>query len=209
MMLTYLYSKFIKKYLRGKCIFRSRIDKKSYIYAGTLFHASSLGRYSYVGYDCEIINTVIGSFCSIANGVVIGGAMHPLKYVSTSPVFCEIGGGTNLHLGNLKFCKEKKTNIGNDVWIGSKAIVIQGVNIGNGAVVGAGAIVTKDVPPYAIVAGSPAKIIKYRFDENTINKLQKSKWWNFDDKELKTYSNVMDNVDEFLREIRNAKTKLN
>lgn len=75
-------------------------------------------------------------------------------------------------------------NIGNDVWIGSDAKILSGVTIGDGSIIGANSIVTKDVPPYSIVAGNPAKLIKYRFDEITIKKLLKIKWWNFNEKEI-------------------------
>ena len=72
---------------------------------------------------------------------------------------------------------DDKTIIGNDVWVGYGATILRGVNIGNGAIIGAGAVVTKDVPPYAVVAGVPAKIIRFRFDDNKIDSLQKSNWW--------------------------------
>lgn len=73
-----------------------------------------------------------------------------------------------------------KTIIGNDVWLGANSLVLKGVKIGDGAVIGAGAVVTKDVPPYAIVGGNPAKVIKMRFDDETIGKLMQLQWWNLD-----------------------------
>ena len=94
-----------------------------------------------------------------------------------------------------------RTVIGNDVWIGKRAIIKAGVKIGDGAVVGAGAVVTKDVPPYAIVAGVPAKIIKYRFDEDTIAQLLKTKWWNLSDEELEKRAGNITNVHEFLMDL--------
>lgn len=201
MKLSYLYSKFFKKILRGKSILNSHIDKTAKIYSGTDFYDSSIGRYSYIGYDSEVHNCEIGAFCSIANNFVAGGAMHPLDWVSTSPVFYRVGGGTGVHLGNLEIEKVKRTIIGNDVWIGTRVIVMQGLTIGNGAVIGAGSVVTKDVPPYAIVVGAPAKIIKYRFDDETINKLQRIKWWNLPDSKLKEYSRFMNNVSIFVDKV--------
>lgn len=200
-MIGYLYSKFFKKILRRKSIYRSSVDKKSKIYSGTEFYKSSIGRYSYVGYDCEIANCRIGAFCSIANRVIIGGARHPLNWVSTSPVFYDVDGGTGLHLGNLETDKPAETILENDIWIGSRAILMQGIHVGTGAVIGAGAVVTKDVPPYAIVAGSPAKIIRFRFNESTITELLKSEWWNLKDTELKDLSKWTNNPQKFLLDL--------
>ena len=190
MTLAYLYSKFFKKVLRGKSILNSMVDKQAKIYSGTQFQESTIARYSYVGYDCEILHCRIGSFCSIANGVVIGGAQHPLQWISTSPVFYNEAGGTGLHLGSLQVPRTPQTVIGNDVWIGSRAIVLAGVTVGNGAVIGAGEVVTKDVPPYAIVGGVPAKVIRYRFNKDEIEMIENTEWWNKADKLLRACADV-------------------
>lgn len=203
MTLGYLYSKFFKRILRGKSVLNSNIDKKAKVYSGSLIYNSSLARYSYIGYDCDVINCDIGPFCSVANGVIIGGAQHPLSWVSTSPVFYDADGGTGLHLGSLEIPNGKRTIIGCDVWIGQRAIIMQGVKIGNGSVVGAGAVVTKDVPPYAIVAGVPAKIIRYRFSEEMIEKLQESLWWTLNDKELSQFSKYMNDPRLFCDLLKN------
>lgn len=199
--LEYYYSKFFKRIVRGKSILNSTIHKSAMVYSGTQFYDSSIDKYSYVGYDCDVNFTEIGAFCSIANNVIIGGAQHPLDWVSTSPVFYDAPSGTNHHLGTLPEPKRILTKIGNDVWVGSRAFVMQGVSIGNGAVIGSGAVVTKDVPPYAIVAGVPAKILRYRFDEETIDRLQKSEWWKFSDEKLKKISKLFDNPDAFLKAV--------
>lgn len=198
MTLNYLYSKFFKIILQGKSVRNSKIDKTAKIYSGTEFYDSSIGRHSYIGYNSEVHSCDIGAFCSIANHLILGGAEHPLKWVSTSPVFYNVSGGTGRHLGNNEIAPLKRTTIGNDVWIGSRVIIMQGLNIGTGAVIGAGSIVTKNVPPYAVVAGSPARIIKYRFDENTIQKLLNSKWWELSDDELKKYSKYVNQPIAFL-----------
>ena len=203
MTLGYLYSRIFKRFLRGKSILNSTVDQTAKIYSGCLFYDSSIGRYSYLGYDCEFVNCEVGSFCSIAGSVIVGGAQHPLDWVSTSPVFYDIAGGTGKHLGNLPAPKTKRTKIGNDVWIGHRAIIMAGVTIGNGAVVGAGAVVTKDVPPYAIVAGVPANIIRYRFDEETISDLINSQWWNLAIKDIEIYSKYMNNPGEFVKCLKN------
>lgn len=98
MNLSYLYSKFFKRFVRGTSILNSKIDKKAKVYSGSNFYNSSIGRYSYVGYDSDVINCEIGAFCSIANGFIAGGARHPLHWVSTSPVFYNVSSGTGFHL---------------------------------------------------------------------------------------------------------------
>lgn len=206
MTLNYLYSKFFKIILQGKCVRNSKIDKTAKIYSGTEFYDSSIGRHSYIGYNSEVHSCDIGAFCSIANGLIVGGADHPMNWLSTSPVFHDVGGGTGKHLSRLPIPDVKRTTIGNDVWIGSRVIIMQGVNIGTGAIIGAGAVVTKDVPDYAIVAGVPAKVIKYRFDSKTIEHLLKSKWWTLKDDEIVRFapfaneiSVVIDKIEDFYK----------
>lgn len=206
MTLGYLYSKFFKKVLRGKSILNSYIDKTAKVSSGTTFYNSKLGRYSYVGYDSEVVNCEIGAFCSIANELIVGGAMHPMGWASTSPVFYNVSGGTGRHLGYLSIEKINRTVIGNDVWIGNRAIIMQGISVGTGAVIGAGSVVTKNVPPYAVVAGCPARIIKYRFNEETINKLLASEWWLMSDKQLKNIAKFINEPNEFLSRLEQLKS---
>ena len=116
----------------------------------------------------------IGKYVSIARNVTLGLGQHPTNLVSTSPI---IYNNNPQYLNVEQYLKP--VEIDNDVWIGTSAIVMGGVHIHTGAIVAAGAVVTKDVPPYAIVGGVPAKIIKYRFDEPTRNKLLASKWWEY------------------------------
>jgi acetyltransferase-like isoleucine patch superfamily enzyme len=148
-----------------------------------------------------IINCKIGSFCSIANNVVIGGAMHPINWVSTSPVFYEGRDSVRTKFSTHKRTPDKNTVIEHDVWIGEKSMIKQGIKIGIGAVIGMGSIVTKDVEPYSIVAGNPARLIRKRFDDETINLLLESKWWNFDDEKLLTIGKNIQNPKEFIRNI--------
>lgn len=207
MSLKYLYGKFFKKVLRGKCVINSNIHKSAKINSGATIVDSSIGRYSYTCYDDEIINCEIGQFCSISDDVVIGGAEHPMEWVSTSPVFQNVKhSGPKKRFAKLNFLGIPRTYIGNDVWIGKKVIVKAGVRIGDGAVVGAGSVVTKDVPPYAVVAGVPAKIIKFRFDEDTVNRLIASTWWEMSDEDLMDNSKFFDNPKEFLK-ILNEKSE--
>lgn len=116
----------------------------------------------------------IGKFCSFGKGVKVITQNHPYNVISTHPYFYESKFGYLENDNLLPSC----TEIGNDVWIGDSAIILPGCKtIGNGAIIGAGSVVTKNVPDYAIVAGNPAKIIKYRFSEEMIEKLLSEKWW--------------------------------
>lgn len=133
---------------------------------------SFVGNYSYIGYQTRVIKTNIGNYCSIGDNIIIGAPEHNYKKFSTSHFFA------NKDRSWYEQLTTAPCTIQNDVWIGSHAIIKRGVKIGNGAVIGANAFVSKDVPSYAIVGGVPAKIIKYRFDKETIEKLEKSQWWN-------------------------------
>lgn len=155
----------------------SCVDKKAKVYrAAKIFH-SKLSRFSYVGKRSCLINAEIGSFCSIASDVCVGMGTHDMSKLSTSPLFNEKRNGTGHSWTNQISFPYENVVVGNDVWIGERALIMGGVTIGNGAVVGAGAIVTRDVPPYAIVGGVPAKIIRYRFPPDIVEKLEKLQWW--------------------------------
>ena len=198
--ISYLYGKFFKKILRGKCIINSQIHKTAKINSGATIVESTIGRYTYTCYDDEIVNCEIGQFCSISDDVIIGGAEHPIDWGSTSPVFQNVKhSGPKKRFSKHNFEGIARTVIGNDVWVGKRVIIKAGIKIGDGAVIGAGAVVTKDVPPYAVVAGVPGKVLKYRFDEETIAKLLKLKWWNLSDEELEKRADNINNVHAFLK----------
>ena len=200
--LSYLFAKFMKKIMIS-AIIRSKIDKNSHVGSGCHIVDSSFDRFSYCGSNTAIIRAKIGSFCSISDNVLIGGAMHPIENVSTSPSFYGgKGNGMNFKLGSGEQPIIKETIILNDVWIGNSVVIKSGVTIGNGAVLGMGSVVTKDVPPYAIVAGNPAKLIRYRFSEEIINNLNNSRWWEFDNDHLRRLSPYMGNPEEFIKHIK-------
>lgn len=138
----------------------------------------SLGKMSYVGEYAHLANCSVGAYCSIGPDVCIGPGIHPTRWLSTHPAFYSNAMQTMVSFVNeLNYDENKYTYIGNDVWIGIRVVIMDGVTIGDGAVIAAGSIVTKDVPPYAIVGGVPAQIIRMRFDEEVITELLDWKWW--------------------------------
>lgn len=165
----------------------SKVSKTAKIWGHCKVFHSIIGDYSYVGSHCRVIHTHIGKFCSIAGDCSqIGMGKHSISYLSSSSLFTAVKNGTGRKwTDKASFDEYEDIYIGNDVWIGSSVKIMSGVQIGNGAVIGAGAIVTKDVPPYAIVGGVPAKIIRYRFSESTIRELEGSQWWNLPEAVLK------------------------
>jgi acetyltransferase-like isoleucine patch superfamily enzyme len=177
---------------------QSILDKTSKICSGSSVVKSQIGRYSYIGNNCIVINTNIGKFCSIADGCVIGGASHPINWVSTSPVFHQGKNILKRNFSNHDFTTSLPTNIGNDVWIGSNCLIKSGVKISDGAIVGMGSVVTKDVGPYEIWAGNPARNIRKRFTEEYIRDLLDSEWWNYDEEKLERNASYFNNVNEFI-----------
>jgi len=198
------------KYLKGflKYLFNFRISKlslidnssviqkKSRIFRFVKILNSKVDSYSYIGSGSVIVSSKIGKFCSISNNVHIGLGLHEVNIISTSPIFFSCKNSLN-----YKWVKEKKNVeykeviIGNDVWIGYNVIILGGKRVGNGSVIAAGSIVTKDIPPYAIVAGVPAKIIRYRFTKEIIEKLLILEWWNFSETILKENAESFSNQD--------------
>lgn len=149
-------------------------------------HNVEIGDYSVLAYNAHIANVTIGKFCSIGPNFCCGLGIHPTYGVSTSAMFYSASKLNGMTLSNENKIEERKySHIGNDVFIGANATVIDGARIGDGAVVGAGAVVVGDIPPYAIAVGVPAKVVKYRFDEQTIKALLEKQWWNGTEEELK------------------------
>lgn len=199
--ILYFWSKFFKK-LHSKAIVNSYIHPLSKVEAGSEITNSTFAKHSYCGYNCKIINTKIGSFTSIANNVIIGAGMHPIEWVGTSPVFYEGTDSISTKFSKHKRSSSKITTIGNDVWIGDSVLIKQGVEIGHGSVIGMGSVVTKNIEPYSIYAGNPAKLIRKRFDDKLINELLNICWWDLTDQELNHYAEFFTNPNKFVEKLK-------
>ncbi|MGQ0587154.1 MAG: DapH/DapD/GlmU-related protein [Gammaproteobacteria bacterium] len=152
------------------------------LYEGAVLDGVALGDMSYVSRGARLFNATVGRFCCIGPETLIGLGRHPTRqFVSSHPAFY-----STLAQAQLTFVREQKfeefrpVTIGHDVWIGARAIVLDGASIGDGAIVAAGAVVAGEVPPYAIVTGVPAGVERYRFDEATIEAIRRSRWWELD-----------------------------
>lgn len=139
-----------------------------------------IGNYNYIARRCSFYNVKTGNYCCFGPDVHIGGMQHSYWWYSMSPLLSD------------KCEQPKQTIIGNDVWIAAGCIIKQGITIGDGAVIGANSFVNKDVEPFSIVAGSPAKLIKYRFDENIQKAIADSEYWDYDPQKAKSVLMRMD-----------------
>lgn len=185
----------------------SKFEGYNKVWNGTTF-GGYLGLCSYLGANCNI-RAKVGRFTSIAYGCESITGIHTYKapYVSTSPLFVSSRGQTGLTIVDKDLIDEmpqadKQNNydviIGNDCWIGYKVDIVSGVKIGDGAVVLSRAFVTKDVPPYAIVGGVPAKVIGFRYTTDQIQKLMEIKWWNFSLESIIKSKDLFLDIDKFI-----------
>ena len=162
-------------------VLHSRLEPWVRIYDRAAVYSSSIGTGTYIGSRSVVANATIGRFCSIGPDCLIGPGRHPIDRVSTHPAFFSTRAQAGFTFADQdSFAESVPVRLGHDVWVGARAIILDGATIGDGAIVAAGAVVRGDVPPYAIVGGVPARILKRRFDDVTIARLLASRWWDRD-----------------------------
>lgn len=182
----------------------SFFDKNTYISSnalinrGVILRKCKIGAYSYIGQNCNFNSVEVGKYCSISKNINIGLATHPTNFMSTSPIFFSPINGTSYTWTTVTMFEgsPKNVRIGNDVWIGMNASILGGVTIGDGAIIAAHAMVTKDVPPFAIVGGVPAKVLRFRFNSDVVDEIIKLKWWDMPEESLR------ENIKGFQKEIQ-------
>jgi chloramphenicol O-acetyltransferase type B len=171
---------------RGCSLFEVSLAGPNVIYQNCRLVTATLGAYSYIAEGANASRVNVGRFCSIGPSFKTGFGNHPTNFVSTHPVFYSTrkqGGITFAEKSS--FDEDQTTYIGHDVWIGANTFVKDGVSIGHGAIVAAGSVVTRDVTPFAIVGGVPARCIRSRFSEDQVEKLLELKWWDWSEPELR------------------------
>jgi acetyltransferase-like isoleucine patch superfamily enzyme len=214
---TFLYAFYLKKF-KVRISPTISVNSKTKFEGNNVIHPhcnilnSTIGFGTYLGPNCDLPNIEVGRFCSIAANVKVLPFNHPTQtFVSSHPSFY-----STLKQAGFTYVKIQKfdetvffnkpnyifAHIGNDVWIGENVMIKGGLNIGDGAIIAAGSIVTKDVAPYSIVVGCPAKEIRKRFDDETVMKLLDSKWWEFSDEKLVEYSKCFQDPKIFTEKIK-------
>lgn len=167
----------------------SKIGEKSTIQRYCDIWRLNIGRFSCIGRVSTIQSTDIGSFCALSWNLKIGGDDHDYRMLSTHPFWHNISWGIAEDKEYSEWYHEKEYEepcvIGNDVWIGAGVTICRNVKIGNGCVLGGGTVVTHDIEPYSVVVGVPGRVIKKRFDDKVIERIEKTKWWDLPEEKIK------------------------
>lgn len=205
MNIKFLIAKAISK-IQISAVKNCEIHSTAKVYEKCDLNNVSVGKYSYLAKNVHITDAQIGAFCSVAGGCSIGGGIHPISMVSTSPVFLKGKSAVGKKkFADFSYSPSERVIIGNDVWIGQSVYIKAGIKIGDGAVIGAHAVVTHNVEPYSVVAGVPAKELYKRFDEETCNKLLKIRWWDWPDEKLEKYGSFFDSPETLIKTLEENK----
>ena len=180
----------------NQCLFKGKVDLAPY----SNINNCTIGTHVRIGEKSKLCYCNISSYSVLGPECLIGLGIHPTEYISTQNFLYQKNYVFSIcpDTFNFKFKEYKITTIGSDVWIGARVIIPGGIHIGNGAIIAAGSIVTKNVPPYAIMAGCPAKIIRYRFDHNIIDRLLEIEWWKWDLEKIKMNHSLFFDIKKFI-----------
>lgn len=199
---------------RGSVISRSsQFEGQNYVYSKSYIRGCKFGYATYVAENSQLVNVKIGRYTSIGSRVLTISGNHPTAHVvSTHPAFYSLRKQSGFtYVSKQKFQENKQVNetdaivIGNDVWIGNDVRIMEGITIGDGAIIATGAIVVKDVPPYAIIGGVPAKIIRFRFTDEEIKFLLELQWWDKDVEWIKSYAEMFEDISKLQKSLGEAK----
>lgn len=188
-----------KRISKNSTIDNCEIEEFVKISQHSYFYKSSVKSYTYFAGFNSVMNSRIGKFCSIGDYSIIGAGNHPVDFISTSPIFYSPHAQCGVTFSDGTYFEEmKETTIGNDVWIGAYSMIMSGVKIGDGAIIATGSFVNRDVEPYAIVGGTPAKLIRKRFSTEEINQLLTLKWWDKSEQWLRDNFKSFHDKNEFI-----------
>ncbi len=164
----------------GAWVQASRLGDGVAVHQGTRVYECEIDSYTYVAEQSYIAHASLGRFTSVGPYLICGYGTHPTRWVSTSPVFYSTRRQCGVSFVDADyFAESQRTTIGHDVWIGARVYLKDGIRVGTGAIVGAGAVVTADVADYAVVAGVPARFLRWRFDPDIVRRLLASQWWDW------------------------------
>jgi acetyltransferase-like isoleucine patch superfamily enzyme len=181
----------------GVSLSEYQFGNHNYVGNGVSLESTSLGDHTYINANSTLRYCKIGKFCSIGSNVKAGLGIHPTHMISTHPSFYSKNKDFKTFSDQNYFQEYKTITIGNDVWIGENAIIMGGLTIGDGAIIAAGALVTKDVEPYQVVGGIPAKHMKFRFSQKIIEDILNTRWWDLEEEWFEKNHGILRSNDEF------------